>query len=299
MSHRKKILFIINPIAGKKRCPNLEDLINAYLPSDKFEIHIQKTEYAGHAKKIAAIAVENGFNIVAACGGDGTINEIASSLVHTETALAIIPLGSGNGLARHLRIPLNVAKALKNLNNAQMQFMDIGKINEAYFLSIAGIGYDAQVAHQFNAGTGRGFFPYLKSCIQEYFKFKPVTYCLNDGQKQIRKELLFMTFANASQWGFNVKVAPKASVKDGFLEVCCCKRIGFLHLVPFLIQLLTGRIDHSKRVEMMKIETAFVEQTDGKPFRFHVDGDALEPVHAIRVEVLKSALKIWSCSKGF
>jgi len=282
-------LFLINPISGKKRCPNLEHLIHANLVSDKFEIHIQKTEYAGHAKKIAATSVENGFDIVAACGGDGTINEIASSLVHTETALAIIPLGSGNGLARHLGISLNISKTLKNLNDAQMQFMDIGKINDAYFLSIAGIGYDAEVAYRFNAGTGRGFLPYLKSCIIEYFKFKPITCYLNNEQK----DLVFMTFANASQWGFNVKVAPKASVKDGLLEVCCCKKVSFLQLIPFGIQLLSGKIDRSKRVEMLKVEAATVKRTDGKPLRFHIDGDALEPVDSVRVEVLKSALRVW------
>jgi diacylglycerol kinase (ATP) len=163
----EKIGFIINPISGTRTKQNIPELIESILEANRFEPVIKYTECAGHATKLAIEMVKEGFSIVVAVGGDGTVNEVARSLIHTNTALGIVPCGSGNGLARHLGIPLSISDSLELLNNYRIAEIDYGIANNIVFFCTCGVGFDALIGHQFAHSKTRGFFTYLKSILTE------------------------------------------------------------------------------------------------------------------------------------
>ena len=172
----KKIGFIINPISGTKPKDCVPEFINKYLEGNGNSITIKFTVRAGHATELAAEMVAQGFDVVAAVGGDGTVNEVAKALIHTNTAFAIIPFGSGNGLARHLGIPLKTEEAIKLLADYKVAEIDYATANGIPFFCTCGAGFDAHIGHQFAIAENRGFFTYLTSTIREFIQYKPKKY---------------------------------------------------------------------------------------------------------------------------
>ena len=165
-SLKKKIIIIINPISGIGRQKTVEKLAKKFLDAEKYDYTFAYSEYAGHAVEIARMAVEDRYEIVVAVGGDGSINEVVSSIVNSSVALGVIPTGSGNGLAHHLKIPIRIKKALKVINQNHQTQIDTAIIQGRSFASVSGVGYDAKIAHQFSNSKRRGFFSYLKcSCL--------------------------------------------------------------------------------------------------------------------------------------
>ena len=239
----RKILFIINRKAGTDREKRLEGIIRRYLTPRAFSIEIRHLEYLGHGADLAREAVSQQVDTVVAVGGDGSINEIAQGLVGTDTALAVIPLGSGNGLARALKIPLKVPQALELIANGKRKPIDIGYANEHLFLSNAGVGFDALVADQFRHTKKRGLWGYAKLVISSFNKYKAPSYNIDiDGQQQQQQAFLF-TVANGNQFGYEFKLAPGASLFDGNLDVCVVPPVQFLGLLPIGIYSLLGKID--------------------------------------------------------
>lgn len=288
---RKRILFITNPISGIHHSDNLEKLIYDTIDKKRFDIEIAYTKYKSHGCELAKDAVEAGIDIVAAVGGDGTINEVASQLVGTQTTFAVIPHGSGNGLAYHLHIPIDVKKSLRNINNGITQAIDTCKINGQYFFSIAGIGFDAKVAFDFNNDVKRGFQNYFKHILKNYFEYKSTEYVLNaDGEESIC-DAFFITFANSSQWGYNVKIAPQASIQDGLLDVCICHRPNFIKLLnidlPFL---LSNHFDKSSLVKYIQCEKISLHAKDNSPMYLHIDGDSAGEVDQVVVDIRPHSL---------
>lgn len=290
----KKIWFIINPISGKKKKDFLAERIKEVFSADKFDVQIKYTEYAGHGVELAAAAVRDGVNIVAAVGGDGTINEVASQLVNSNTVFAIVPLGSGNGLAHHISIPMDAGKALqtivKNADNPDP--IDVCTINDRYFFSVAGVGYDAKVAYDFNHGNQRGFGGYLKYSVKDYFTYKYDTYLIDCDGVEMERKAFFITFANSSQWGYDVKIQPHASVKDGLLDLCIAKKPQALTLGFMVGSLLLNRIDHRNLIEYMQCRKLKIKLKDGGKMFWHVDGDSEEPIDEIQIELLPHSLKV-------
>ena len=195
----KRILFIVNPISGTHRSDNIEKMTYSTLDKSKFDISFERTEYKGHASELARNAVADNVDIVAAVGGDGTINEVASEIVNTDTAFAVVPHGSGNGLAYHLHIPIQVKKSLQIINDLHIEPIDTCQVNGRSFFSIAGIGFDAKVAYDFDKDVRRGFQNYLKYILKNFFTYKSVDYLLNYDGKQQNVDAFFITFANSSQ----------------------------------------------------------------------------------------------------
>ena len=181
---RRHIVAIINPVSGTGNKDKIPRLIDTVVNHDTNDVSIIATEYPGHAREIAAQAVSDGADVVVAIGGDGTVNEVGSALCNTNTALAIIPVGSGNGLARHLRIPMNASRALQVLNNGAVGQFDYCTINGQPFFCTCGMGFDAEVSYKFSNEGTRGFITYIKSTLKEYFKYKPKEYLIDiDGAK--------------------------------------------------------------------------------------------------------------------
>ena len=293
---KKRILFIINPISGNKRGTHIKDKIEKMVDRHHYDFSVVMTEYKGHASELAARAVKEEVDVVVAAGGDGTINEVASSLVDSKTTLGILPIGSGNGLARHLSIPLRTDRALELLNAKFESFdtIDVGRANDIYFFSIAGIGYDAKVAYDFNRGKDRGFHGYFKQIVKNYFEYDSDTYRISYDNKQIDRKAFFITFANSSQWGYNVRIKPTASVKDGWLDVLICKKPNFFILSYVVLELFVNRIDQSKIMESFRGRNITVSSKNGRPLYLHIDGDSVEPVGTVNVDLLSAKLKVIS-----
>ncbi|MBQ5402889.1 MAG: diacylglycerol kinase family lipid kinase [Bacteroidales bacterium] len=282
MSAKIKILFIINPISGIGKQRKIEGLIEKNLNKEKFDYQIRYTQYAGHATKIAEESI-GVFDVVTAVGGDGSINEIAKKLAGTETALAIIPCGSGNGLARALGIPVMPNLAIKYLNKAEFKMIDTCEVNKKFFLSLAGAGYDSQVARRYQYLEGRGFKTYFKAILGSFFNYKPLEYTLNiDGKILVRKALL-VTVCNSSQYGYGFKISPNAELDDGLMDVVIVKKPQ-LWRVPFvLLNVMLGRAHKSKCFEI--IQCRKIELMGNKKGWVNLDGETLKLDKSLEFEV--------------
>ena len=219
----KHIAFIINPISGAKRLQQvkrqLPELVNQILDHEQWQPTLVYTTHAGHATELAQQFAHDGFDAVVSVGGDGTVNEVARGLRDTTTALGILPMGSGNGLARHLHIPMDTRKAIALLNNCRTIDIDYGLANEQLFVCTCGAGLDAEVADRFAHSAQRGFMTYLQNIIHLVFTYKAQTYHISgDGISETRKAFL-VTFANANQWGNAARIAPHAGLQDGKMDI--------------------------------------------------------------------------------
>jgi len=289
---KNNILFIINPISGGHNKEEIVKNIPKLLNVNKFNVSIVYTKYAGHAVEIAKKAVEENRDTVVAVGGDGTINEVASQLVNTNTTLAIIPCGSGNGLARDLGISLNYKKALQQIDSLNTKKIDVGVCNHQYFFSLAGIGFDAKVAYDFNQGKKRKFFGYVWAILKDFFSSKNQYFEIVLENEKIIDDFFFITVANCSQWGYNVKVAPNAKLDDGIFAINLCKKPSLFSIIPFGIKVLTGNIERSKYVILKTAKKITI--TSKKDFYYHIDGDAKGISRQIHINILHKALIIKS-----
>jgi YegS/Rv2252/BmrU family lipid kinase len=269
----KKILFIINRKAGTDREKRLGDAIAKYFPANEFEVKTEYLAYLGHGTDLGKEAVKNGVDTVVAVGGDGSINEIAQGLVGSQTAMAILPLGSGNGLARALKIPLNVGKALSLIVANKQRKIDVGYANEHLFLSNAGVGFDALVAEQFKHETKRGLSGYAKLVVGSFNSYNPSTYEINIDGIPISTKAFLLTVANGNQFGYEFKLAPKANVFDGQLDLCIVPPIGLLGLLPMSVFSLMGNIDKTRYLKHYVGKSISIQSNDLKYLQ--VDGDAV------------------------
>lgn len=272
----KRILFIVNPISGHHKKENFPTLVRDVIDKSRYECEIVYTERGGHAKELASQAVADKFDVVAAVGGDGTINEIAQSLIGTEVAMALIPYGSGNGLARCLHLPLRPKNALKVLNDHRVIAMDTAAVNDVPFVSIAGIGLDAQTAFDFSNDPRRGFLSYAKYALENYIHFEPQKYVLTfDDAMTVECSPLLISFANSNQFGYNAVIAPHSDLCDGLLDTCVLNRppLGIAPLVAS--QMMLEKLNHSKYFTDFKAEKIVVKRPaeavvniDGEPIMF-------------------------------
>ena len=284
-------LFIINPISGTAQKENLPDLIYRTLKMDKSRIKIVLTRYAGHGREIAAEAVKNGIPRVISVGGDGTMNEIASALVNTNTALGIIPMGSGNGLARHLKIPLKTEKAIAMLNNASARIIDSGNINGMPFFCTAGIGLDAHVGKAFDELPTRGLKTYALAAYHKVREFKGEELILQvDDKKELRGKYLLTTFANSNQFGNNAYIAPSASLNDERLNLVLMKPVGLLKAASKFYKLFTKKLEYDKDVDQTTFRSLTITRAHEGPA--HIDGDPIMLGKTIHVKTIEASLRV-------
>ena len=290
LSKKKVILFIINPISGIGKQKNIEDLIRDHTDNALYDFQVKFTKGPGNGTGLAKEAVNSGADIVVAVGGDGTVNEIGQALVGTSTALGIIPTGSGNGLARHLKIPFGFEKAIEVINKCKIKKIDTATINDQVFLSIAGVGYDAFVAKKFANAQKRGFFTYFRIVSNEYPQYQPKRYVLEVDGKIIRRKALSITFANSNQFGNNTSISPNAKLDDGLVDVCIVRRIP-LYLVPFYVPLLFTKTFHKTHyIEIIRAKSAVVTRKKGKTI--HLDGDPTQTGKVLEMKVNPLSLNI-------
>ena len=295
MTDKKRIVFVVNPISGTQGKKAILRWIDERLDRSIYDYSIVKTEYAGHASQIAAAAVQDKVDIVVAIGGDGTINEIARSLVHTETALGIIPCGSGNGLARHLRIPMEPKAAIDILNQDNRLCIDYGKINNIPFFCTCGVGFDAFVSLKFADSGKRGLLTYLENTLHESLTYQPETYEIENEEGTVRYKAWMIACGNASQYGNNAYIAPQASLTDGLMDVTIMEPFTVLDVPSLSFQLFNKTIDQNSRVKTMRAKKIKIHrQKDGV---MHFDGDPLMAGKELEVEIIPSGLYVMASPK--
>lgn len=285
---RKRIRFIINPISGTRDKDFIESYIYQYIDHNKFFFDIAYTEYAGHAIKLASEAAAKEFDAVVAIGGDGSVNEVAQGLVHSKTAMAIIPNGSGNGLAHYLKIPLNVEKAIGIINDFNVLPIDTAMLNNHLFVSIAGIGFDALVADDFSRAPVRGFVAYLAAILKNYPIYFRKKYIIYANGKKVKVKAMMISLANSDQFGYHSVIAPDAVINDGNLDVCIIKKIPLIEAGILSVLMFLKRIDFSKRIEIFRANRLTIIQNKNRPV--HIDGDPRYPGKVLEIEVHHKSL---------
>ena len=285
----RNIAFIVNPISGTKAKNRVAKLIRELLDTQQFAPTVVVTEYAGHATQLAQQFAMQDYYAVVAVGGDGTVNEVACGLIGTNTALGIIPNGSGNGFARHLDISTRMNRAIEMLNSSEVINVDYGLVNDIPFFSTFGVGFDAVVAHDF-ADSNRGFKGYVQSIFKDLFQYKPETYHLAGEGFDMDSKAFLINFANAGQWGYDAYIAPKASVQDGLLDVAIVTEFPMTAAPGLALSLFTKDIDEN--LHMNTIRTKQMTLTRNSEGPAHIDGTPTTLPTQLHVRIVEDGLKV-------
>jgi diacylglycerol kinase (ATP) len=287
---KKKIFFIINPISGGLNKSFIPSLIDKWLDHHQFEAEIVFSEYHGHAQKLAENAVDSSFDVIVAIGGDGTINEVASAVESSGKIMAIVPCGSGNGLARTLKIPLSHAKAIKRINSLNTTKIDVGLFNDKKFFNMAGMGFDAHISKLFAEEKKRGFVGYIKSTLKEIVNYKPENYIIEVEGKCIKREAFMLSVANSSQYGNNAHVSPEASVKDNLLDVCVIKPFPMWIFPALGYRMFMKSAHFSNYVEILRGNKIIIRRLKSGPI--HLDGEPLMMGEILNISIKHLALEL-------
>lgn len=285
-----KIAFIINPVSGVKKKSKIEHLILSSFCNPEYDVTIHKTEYHGHATELARNLASQGVDTVVAVGGDGTLNEVSAGLLKSGTVLGLIPCGSGDGLARHLNISKNPAKAIKLILARRIYDIDMVFINNTSFINVAGIGYDAQVAHAFAKCTRRGFWSYIKQILNIYFSYTSFESSISCNNKTIERTAYLIEFANSSQFGNNAVISPMSLTNDQLIEICILKPFPWYYIPNILTRLYTKTMHNSKFMEIIQSGNILVKTK--QPVPAHIDGEPLCYNTEFNVKIYPNALKI-------
>ncbi len=289
---KHKMLIIINPISGVKKrgLDEFRKLIESHLDQGLFEADFRVSSYAGHASEIVDEGLKSGILYFVVAGGDGSINEVAAKLKGTEAIMGILPAGSGNGLAHHLEIPVNSKDAIAVLNANKVEKIDTCMANDVFFISIAGIGFDARVARQFAKSKQRGFRTYARIAMKEYFRYKSRKYSLHLDGKELKVSAFFISFANSGQFGYNTRIAPGASIKDGKIDVCIVQKPP-VSAIPHIAGLMFRRqIDRSKYMDIYQASEIIVKRKKGKSV--NIDGEAISLDKKINIRISPASLNV-------
>jgi diacylglycerol kinase (ATP) len=291
MGNGKKLRFIYNPKSGLIHPENiLKKFIAYYFPGNLCSYDFIKTEARFHALNSAREAVEKEYDIVVAIGGDGTVNETASALVNSETALGIIPVGSGNGLARALRIPLLMRQAIKTITRGEVRAIDAGMVDNRYFFATAGMGFDAVLGKRFDTSKVRGPAPYYLYGLQEFFRYNAPRYKITFDGRTVEKNAFIVAVANTKQYGANAIICPSAEPDDGLLDLAVIEDVNLATTLYYLPTLFTGKIEKAPVYEVFRSTNFEIHREAAAPYT--LDGEVYDGEKKLSYSLLPKALKI-------
>lgn len=290
MSNKRHITFIVNPISGNHSKDDIPQMIAEGIDPERFEVDIRSTEYRGHAAEITRECVNRNVDVIVAVGGDGTVNEVARSLTHSNTALGIIPCGSGNGLARHLCIPMNIRKAIGIINKCQIEAFDYGVVNGIPFFCTCGMGFDAFISLKFAEAGKRGPVTYVENVLKEGLKYQPETYEVEDETGARRYKAFLIACANASQYGNNAYIAPKASMKDGLMDITIMEPFTAMEAPQISIDLFNKTLNNNSKIKTFQARSIRIHRSE--PGAIHYDGDPIVTDQDVEVHIEPLSIKI-------
>ncbi len=294
--NKKKITFILNPISGTVSKAGIPGLIEERLDKDRFDYCIAETSYAGHATELAKEAAKDGVDIVVAVGGDGTVNEVGRALTQTDTAMGILPCGSGNGLARHLNLPMNLKKCIDILNYCDIKKLDYGIINEHPFFCTCGMGFDAFISMKFAEAGKRGPITYMQKVLEEGLRYEPETYVIEDEDGTHSYKAFLVSVANASQYGNNAYIAPQASMSDGLLDVIIMEPFDLIDAPQVAIELFNKTLDKNLKIKTFRSKHIHIHRkSEGI---IHYDGDPITSSADVDISIVPKGINIIVNPKG-
>ncbi len=290
MKKKQSIVFILNPVSGTRKKKLVPDLLQRHLDHSRYSYEVVETARPLHAQELAKAAAEAGAEIVVAVGGDGTVNEVASGLLYSSTALGILPFGSGNGLALHLGIPVNTVAAIQLLNAPAYTTIDGAEANGKPFFCTAGLGFDAHIGHLFATTHTRGFASYLRISMQEYLSFKPSFYSIQANGQLLEGDFFVLTMANAGQYGNNAYISPNADIRDGLLDLCLLRPFPHYESIRLGWQLFNKGMHRNPYMKIIRTSEAKISSPGTE--RMHVDGEFIPLKGNLVVRMLPKSLKV-------
>ena len=291
MAGKRKILAVINPISGTSNKEFMPETIARCIDPDKFDVVVRFTQHASHATLLTEEAIKEGFYGVIAVGGDGTINEVAAALRDSSTALGIIPCGSGNGLARHLGIPMNVEKALEIINLDNIEALDYCTANDRPFFCTCGVGFDAHVSQKFAEAKKRGPLSYIQKTLVEYLKYRCKTYSIEMNDRVVTEKAFVIACGNASQYGNNAFITPRASMHDGLIDVTVIHPFTPLDTAVLEKLHFTRHLDQDTNINTFRTSELTIHRP--KPDVMHIDGEPIMMDAEIHIKCHKAGIKIF------
>ena len=287
---KEDIFFIVNPIAGAKNKAPIPYNINKHINRSVFNPEIIFTDFSGHATQLTKELLARSAKYVVAVGGDGTINEIATAMMNTEATLGIIPAGSGNGLARHLNIPMDIVKAIEVINSRKEITIDCGNVNGRYFFCTAGVGFDAHIGKLFAESERRGFGSYIYTTIKEFSGYQPLKYTITTNGYSEEIEAFSITFANAAQYGNNAYISPEADISDGLLDICILKPFPRHRAIEIGYRLFTKSLHKSRYLKIIRAKKFTISREEEGAL--HVDGEPILMGAEINVNAIPKSLRV-------
>ncbi len=294
----RKIIYFVNPVAGTKGKAQLLKLIKDTTSSHNIPFEILNTNPEGDYFFLKEKIENENITDIVICGGDGTVSQVAAVLIDEPVNIGIIPMGSGNGLALAAKIPTNTAKALELIFAGKASYIDSFFINTTFSCMLCGLGFDAQVAHDFASRGKRGLYNYIKQTISNFFTARPYSFDIVNKGKSFNTTAYFISIANSNQFGNQVTIAPQASLTDGLLDVVIVKKMSKLKLLwAILKQIRNGQVDdhiektyHNKNVLYFQTPRLIVHNLGAAPV--HVDGDPAETAKKFSIQVIPQAFKL-------
>jgi YegS/Rv2252/BmrU family lipid kinase len=270
-----RAVFITNARSGRqRRAGALHAAIEAVAAKHDVDYSIEPSASLDALDALVDGAIVRGVDIIVAVGGDGTVHEIAKRLIGRDVAIGIVPTGSGNGLARHLGIPVDPTAAVALLASGKVVTIDTAEVNGRPFFGVAGVGFDAVVAHRFASSKTRGLFTYVIEALRAFFAFSPELYRITVDGEDLETKAFLVVVANSKQWGNEARIAPLASVCDGLLDVSIVTAIPHLGSLPGMLRrLFAGTLQESAQLKLLRGAVVTIERTDEGPA--HFDGEAV------------------------
>ncbi|MBI1781026.1 MAG: YegS/Rv2252/BmrU family lipid kinase [Sphingobacteriales bacterium] len=294
----RKIVYLINPISGTKDKAELKELIKRKTKEAGISFEIMDTDKTGKYEVLKNKISKDGVTDVVVCGGDGTVSAVSAALLNIEINIGIVPMGSGNGLALAANIPAAPVKALEIVFNGKASFIDGFYINDDFSCMLCGLGFDAQVAHDFAKQKKRGLQTYIKVSAINYFKANPYNFSIQSKEKSFDTSAWFICIANSNQFGNNMKIAPKASLSDGLLDIVIVKKMNKLMLPLSVlaqfagINALQNVNDYSDKKNIIYFQTPSLTIKNLSAAPFHIDGDPKDSAKEFKVKVVRNAIKL-------
>ena len=294
----RKILFFINPISGTKNKLQLEEKIVRKCEEGNRSFEILFTSKDGNYQFLHDKIRDENITDIALCGGDGSLSPVIASVLNVPVNIGIIPLGSGNGLARSAGIPESVDKAIDIILEGKSKFADVFFINKKLSVHVSGLGFDAKVAHDFSQGKTRGLHAYTKIAIKNFFSAKTHPFTVEVDIRKINVHAFFICIANSNQFGNNLKIAPKASICDGLLDIVVLQKTNKAQAVfSFIQQIISGTIVNFSEKKLKKNNILYfqtkklkIENPELAPL--HIDGDPVETSKEFSIEILPAAYRL-------